>query len=100
GNSWQKIEPNLAGGPKDYEYHSQKDRYIYAGTGKGIFVSTNGGLNWTQSAPRGLCTELAVSPSNGNIVYAFDNKGRIIKQSMAENPGLSRQIFRMFSIVQ
>jgi photosystem II stability/assembly factor-like uncharacterized protein len=79
GNSWEKIQPNLAGGPKDYEFHSQKDHYIYAGTGKGIFVTTNGGLNWTESAPRGLCASLAVSPSNGNIVYAFGKRGTIIR---------------------
>ena len=84
GNTWNGFKPTLpfTTFTKDFEFHSQDDRHIYAGTNKGIFISKNGGSTWlkTSKFPEESCPELEVSTSNGNIAY-ISGSGRNIKKT-------------------
>ncbi|MFN7965366.1 MAG: immune inhibitor A [Acidobacteriota bacterium] len=57
-----------------------KDNY-WAATNQGIYKSTNNGVTWTKQTASSLPssntsrTELAIAPSNGNVVYALFANG-------------------------
>jgi photosystem II stability/assembly factor-like uncharacterized protein len=80
--------PTLACG--DVVVDPSNPNVIYLGTGElnysgdsqygdGIYKSANGGLSWIQIAPSSLvgtrCSQMAIDPTNSNIVYFAGNLG-------------------------
>ncbi len=80
--------PTLACG--DVVVDQSNPNVIYLGTGElnysgdsqygdGIYKSLNGGLSWVQVAPATLvgtrCSQMAIDPTNSNIVYFAGNLG-------------------------
>lgn len=69
-----RLNPNiifLGTGELNYSGDSQY--------GDGIYKSTNAGLNWVQVAPASLvgnrCSQMAIDPTNSNIVFYAGNLG-------------------------
>jgi photosystem II stability/assembly factor-like uncharacterized protein len=80
--------PTLASG--DVVVDQSNPNVVYLGTGElnysgdsqygdGIYKSQNGGLTWIQVAPASLvgtrCSQMAIDPTNSNIVYFAGNLG-------------------------
>lgn len=52
-----------------------RSQIIYAGTGNGIYKSTNGGSSWTKTSTTSSIYSLAVDPTDPRIVYAGTANG-------------------------
>lgn len=64
-------------------YDPQQPRRVYAATGKGLFVSTDGGEQWTHAAsPAGTITALTAAPSgtlyaaSGSTIFRSTDQGK------------------------
>lgn len=91
GQNWIPLTdnlPTLACG--DIVVDQSNPNVLYLGTGElnysgdsqygdGIYKSGNGGLSWLQIAPASLvgnrCSQMAIDPTNSNIVYFAGNLG-------------------------
>jgi photosystem II stability/assembly factor-like uncharacterized protein len=91
GVNWVALTdflPTLACG--DVVVNQSNPNIVYLGTGElnysgdsqygdGIFKSTNAGVSWVQVAPGSLvgtrCSQMAIDPTNSNIVYFAGNNG-------------------------
>lgn len=53
---------------------------LYAGGRWGIYKSTDGGINWTQTASYEVAvSSIVIDPANANIVYALLENGGVVK---------------------
>jgi photosystem II stability/assembly factor-like uncharacterized protein len=79
GQNWLLSSKNIdfGSGVSAIEVHPNNPNFVLAGGNKGIFLSTDGGLNWTNTLPStGLnVNEIYILPSNPNIVLAATAKG-------------------------
>ena len=81
GVTWQKVSDVTALTPIDFHTMTvgNNPEIIYAASGMGdnIFVSTDGGKNWTITSPpdRQQVVTLAANKSNSNILYAGTTNG-------------------------
>ncbi len=83
GNSWQQVLlPSTSSVfAADIEIASDQTIFVTFGkitsTGSGIYKSSNEGLTWTNITPdgTGARTELAVAPSNPQMIYAVSTFG-------------------------
>jgi len=72
-SQWQQVY----GSPYIYSIHSQESN-IFAGTGYGLFVSSNNGSNWTQTSLNNNVLSLAVT---GNYLIAGTSSNGIYRSS-------------------
>lgn len=79
---WQAAGA-LKGKVRAVAYDPQQPRRVYAATGKGLFVSTDGGEQWTRTAaPAGTMTALAAAPSgtlyaaSGGALFRSTDQGK------------------------
>ena len=71
GNSWNLITTGLTSlDCRSMAINPQDSSIVYLATRAGIFKSTNGGLNWSQTAISDSAYALAVDPLNPQIIYA------------------------------
>ncbi len=81
GVSWQKVSDVTAPTPIDFHTMTvgNNPKIIYAASGMGdnIFISTDGGGNWTIASPPDgqQVVTLAANKSNSNILYAGTTNG-------------------------
>ena len=91
GVNWIAITDNLSTlACGDVIVDPSNPNIVYLGTGElnysgdsqygdGIFKSQNGGLSWVQVAPASLvgtrCSQMAIDPSNSNILFFAGNLG-------------------------
>ena len=68
---------DFGSGVSAIEVRPNNPNFVLAGGNKGIFLSTDGGLNWTNTLPStGLnVNEIYILPANPNIVLAATAKG-------------------------
>jgi hypothetical protein len=91
GVSWQKVSDVTAPTPIDFHTMTvgNNPKIIYAASGMGdnIFISTDGGGNWTiVSPPDGQrVITLATNQSNSNILYAATTNGLFSSQDQGKN---------------
>lgn len=73
GVNWNQVlmDPvnNTPSGFYKVRYSPVNGNLVFAATNSGFQVSTNGGNSWTRTLT-GVITDLAVHPTNANIVYA------------------------------
>ncbi len=79
---WQAAGA-LNGKVRAVAYDPQQPRRVYAATGKGLFVSTDGGEQWTRTAaPAGTMTALTAAPSgtlyaaSGSAIFRSADQGK------------------------
>ncbi|MEO8514610.1 MAG: T9SS type A sorting domain-containing protein [Ignavibacteria bacterium] len=91
GSNWIPLTDNLSTlACGDVVVDPINPNLVYLGTGElnysgdsqygdGIYKSQNGGLSWVQVAPGSLvgtrCSQMAIDPTNSNIVYFAGNLG-------------------------
>ena len=67
----------------------QNSSIVYAGTGSGVFRSTDGGTNWV-AVNSGLTTlsvtTLAIDPQSPGTVYAGASDGKVFAATFAPEP--------------
>ncbi len=72
GNTWTNITPDLSVG-LDYvsgiEIDPNNSQHMVIGTSAGVYVTTDGGANWSQSLIANI-REIRMHPTDGNYVYA------------------------------
>jgi photosystem II stability/assembly factor-like uncharacterized protein len=80
-NVWTSIGP-YGGSPRALAIDPQNPDTAYAGTGGGMFKTTNGGASWTEASsglPAGYVTHsLVIDPQNPNTVYAGGDCGNYV----------------------
>ena len=91
GVTWQKISDVTAPTPIDFHTitvgNSPEIIYAASGIGDNIFISTDGGKNWTiNSPPDGQqVVTLATNQSNSNILYAATTNGLFSSQDQGKD---------------
>ncbi|MFM7005740.1 MAG: T9SS type A sorting domain-containing protein [Flavobacteriales bacterium] len=79
GQNWVLSSKNIdfGSGVTALEIHPNNANFVLAGGNKGLFLSTDGGLNWTNTLPSsGLnVNEIYILPSSPNIILAATDKG-------------------------
>ena len=77
-NQWVSIGPG-GGDIRALAINPQTSDTLYAGTwGKGVFKSTNGGMNWTRintGLTSGQAVALAINPQTPDTIYAGTDSG-------------------------
>ena len=91
GVTWQKVSDVTAPTPIDFHTmtigNSPKIIYAASGMGDNIFISTDGGNNWTITSPPDgqRVVTLATNQSNSNILYAATTNGLFSSQDQGKN---------------
>jgi len=89
GLNWVLSSKNIdfGSGVTAVEVHPSNPNFVLAGGNKGLFLSTDGGLNWTNTLPSsGLnVNEIYILPSNSNIILAATDKGLYRSTDAAQN---------------
>jgi len=79
GLNWllSSKDVDFGSGVSAIEVHPNNANIVFAGGNKGLFLSTDGGLNWTNTMPStGLnVNEIYILPSDPNIILAATEKG-------------------------
>ncbi len=79
-NEWRRIGTDAGPGPVyAMAIDPRNTSLLYAGTGKGVFISENGGVGWSALGTRGLANTLVnallIDPVNPNTLYAGTGEG-------------------------
>ena len=80
--TWQSIGP-FGGDVQVIAVDPKDSQIVYAGTGRGVFKSTNGGASWV-AAINGLdktIASLAIDPNNSQMLYAGTYQDGIYKSN-------------------
>jgi photosystem II stability/assembly factor-like uncharacterized protein len=91
GVTWQKVSDVTAPTPIDFHTMTvgNNPKIIYAASGMGdnIFISTDGGNNWTITSPPDgqQVVTLATNQSNSDILYAGTTNGLFSSQDQGKN---------------
>ncbi len=80
GATWSIAGTKISGYIGRIAVHPANSGIVLAATRNGLYRTTNGGANWTQTAS-GTVTDVAINPANPDIVYAGVQTTGVIKSS-------------------
>ncbi len=75
GNTWTHIGDGLTGSIACLTAAPSVPGLFYAGTGQGLFRSTDGGYNWTRTGTFTTVRAVCISPEDENLIYAGTSNG-------------------------